>query len=293
MIADKSPISTSIVTYETEPSLLEAALASISNSTVLTRNYVIDNSSGDYLRHVAKKFGAIYIHSGKNIGFGCGHNLALSMIGRSSKYHVILNPDVSFGPSVLHELHAFLEANSEIGWVMPKILYPDGSQQNLCKRLPTPWNLFRRRFLGNRRFSSSAVKQDRFECDDLDLTKPRPIPYLSGCFALVRTDMMQAVGGFDERFFLYLEDTDLVRRIGEIALTVFYPYVSVNHVHGRGSYRNRKLLGHHMLSTVKYFCKWGWFIDPNRSRINRLIASDERDITVPNEIGEWALNEVQ
>ncbi len=86
----------------------------------------------------------MYIHTGNNLGFGRAHNLALKTIAGSSKYHLVLNPDISFGPGVLEELHGFMEVNPEIGWVMPQIHYPDGSLQNLCKRLPGPWDLFRR-----------------------------------------------------------------------------------------------------------------------------------------------------
>ncbi len=284
------PLSISIVTYKTEPAVLEKALASIVNSTMASTVYVIDNSPTDDLRRVVEKYKAAYTHTGRNIGFGRGHNLAFKMTGYDSKYHLILNPDIEFGPAILDELYGFLEMNPKIGWVMPNVLYPDGSRQSLCKRLPSPWNLFSRRFVMGYGLDFPAANQDRFECNDLDLTKPRPIPYLSGCFAFVRAELVQAVGGFDERFFLYLEDTDLARRIGEISLTVFYPYASVYHVHGRGSYRNLKLLGHHLLSAAQYFCKWGWFMDSKRAQINRSIASFERDITIPNKTGDWVTN---
>jgi hypothetical protein len=290
MLSHNISLSVSIVTYQTEPAVLEKALTCIVNSTMAAKVYVVDNSPMDSLRAVAKKKKATYIHAGHNIGFGRGHNLALKMIGHSSKYHLILNPDIEFGSTILEELHGFLDMNPEIGWVMPNILYPDGSKQSLCKRLPSPWNLFSRRFLTGYGLGFPSTNQSRFECNDLDLTRPRRIPYLSGCFAFVRTNLIQVVGGFDERFFLYLEDTDLVRRIGEISLTVFYPHISVYHAHGRGSYRDLKLLGHHLRSAVQYFCKWGWFIDNKRAQINRSIVSHERDIAIPHKTGDWVTN---
>ncbi|MEO6829311.1 MAG: sugar transferase [Acidobacteriaceae bacterium] len=283
-------LSISLVTYDTEPAVLAEALTSIADSTLSANVYVVDNSASPALGATAERFNAVYIHSGSNIGFGRAHNLALKAIGNSSKYHVILNPDISFGPNVLDELHGFMEINPEIGWVMPQVLYPDGSRQDLCKRLPSPWDLFRRRFLAAYGLDFFLAGQNRFLCGDLDLTRPRPVPYLSGCFALVRTEVLQAVGGFDEQFFMYLEDTDLTRRIGERALTVYYPYASVYHAHGRGSYRSARLLGHHLLSTVQYFSKWGWFLDRERSRINRSAAFDDPEIAVPAKLGDWVMS---
>lgn len=288
MPAANPPLSISIVTYKTEWNVLQEALTSIANSKLSPKIYVVDNSPSDSLRAVAIKNKAAYIHSKKNLGFGRGHNLALSRIGRTSKYHLILNPDISFAPTVLNELLSFLEMNPEIGWVMPNILYPDGSPQNLCKRLPSPWDLFKRRFLFGYGVGPTLPSPGRFECADLDLTRPRAIPYLSGCFALMRTKLIQQVGGFDERFFLYLEDTDLARRIGEIALTVFYPYADVYHAHGRGSYKNFKLLCYHVLSAARYFMKWGWFVDPKREQVNRSLVFDEQPIATSREAVDWA-----
>lgn len=283
MQSGQIPLSISIVTYRTEPALLEAALASIAASPISTRVFVVDNSPAGALKQIAENFRAVYLHPGRNLGFGRGHNLVLKAVGSTSKYHLILNPDVSFGPPVLPAIYEFMEANPRVGWVMPKVLYPDGSQQHLCKRLPTPWDLFSRRFFTGRAGNLLQEHKNRFRCQDLDLSRPRAVPNLSGCFAFARTSLLQQVGGFDERFFLYLEDTDLVRRVGELAQTVFYPYVSVHHVRGRGSYRDLKLLGHHLRSAIQYFSKWGWVFDSRRTKINRSLGLDQQEILVPEE----------
>lgn len=85
---------------------------------------------------------------------------------------------------------------------------------------------------------------------------------------LMRCDTLRRVGLFDERFFLYFEDVDLSRRIGRVARTVFFPGVQVEHGYAAGSYRNARLLWHHIVSAVRYFNKWGWLDDPERARVN-------------------------
>jgi len=76
------------------------------------------------------------------------------------------------------------------------------------------------------------------------------------------------VGWFDERFFMYMEDVDLVRRIGDVSDAVYLPSVQVKHAYAKGSYRSRKLLGYHLRSAILYFNKWGWFIDQDRRERN-------------------------
>lgn len=95
------------------------------------------------------------------------------------------------------------------------------------------------------------------------------VPYLSGCFMFIRTKVLEKVGLFDERFFMYLEDTDLSRRIHKISKTIYYPYVHIYHEYGKGSYKNLKLLKYHIDSAIKYFNKWGWFFDKERDFINK------------------------
>lgn len=90
----------------------------------------------------------IYIFNNANLGFGKGHNIALrKSIEENISYHLVLNPDVYFEEGVLEELYNFMEENQDVGLVMPKVLYSDGRLQHLCKLLPTPFDLFGRRFL--------------------------------------------------------------------------------------------------------------------------------------------------
>ncbi len=98
--------------------------------------------------------------------------------------------------------------------------------------------------------------------------KVMEVPSLSGCFMFIRTDVLKQIGGFDKRFFMYAEDLDLCRRVGEVTRTMYYPEVSVFHEYEKGSYKNRKLLKYHICSVIKYFNKWGWVIDRKRKKRN-------------------------
>jgi GT2 family glycosyltransferase len=95
------------------------------------------------------------------------------------------------------------------------------------------------------------------------------VPYLSGCFMLLRTSALIDVGLFDERFFMYPEDVDLTRRIAARYETIFFPHVSVYHEHGAASRKSLKMFAVHFFNMVRYFNKWGWLVDPGRRELNR------------------------
>lgn len=92
----------------------------------------------------------------------------------------------------------------------------------------------------------------------------------------MRVSVLKQIGGFDERFFMYAEDLDLCRRIGEVAKTVYYPKVFVYHEYAKGSYKNKKLLKYHIQSVVKYFNKWGWVFDNKRRLVNQRFLAKYR-----------------
>jgi hypothetical protein len=95
------------------------------------------------------------------------------------------------------------------------------------------------------------------------------IPWLSGCFLLARTSQLEKIGGFDERFFMYMEDIDLSRRSLRHFKNIFYPHVTIQHFYEKGSYKSRKLTIIHLISAIRYFNKWGWFFDRQREIINQ------------------------
>jgi hypothetical protein len=159
-----------------------------------------------------------------------------------------------------------MEQHDDVGLVMPGIRYPDGSEQHLCKLLPNPGDLLMRRFAPGLYRRSGRLA--RYELHASGYDKIMDVPSLSGCFMLVRTRILREIAGFDERFFMYLEDVDLSRRVGKVARVVFFPYVTVVHDYAQGSYKSLKLLSYHIKSAILYFNKWGWFSDIERDAIN-------------------------
>ena len=212
-----------------------------------------------------------YIHS-VNLGYGAGHNIAIrESIDIGATYHIVVNPDIYFEEGVIEKLIIYMNKYSEVGLVMPRVLYPNGELQYLCKLLPTPFDLLFRRFLPWRRYVEK--KNEKYELRFTNYSREMEVPSLSGCFMFVRIAVLKKVGGFDERYFMYAEDLDLCRRIGKVSRTMYYPNVVVYHEYAKGSYKNRRLLRYHLSSVVKYFNKWGWFYDTERRKINNRIKS--------------------
>lgn len=260
-------LSASIVAYKNPANILAQTIHSFLSSTKDSHLYLIDNSPTDDLKYLAYDPRITYIFNSKNIGFGAGHNVSIRQIINQSKYHLVLNPDVYFDKNVLSKLYLFMEQNLDIGLTMPKVLYPDGRLQPVCKLLPSPKTLIIRRFLN---FQRSRLEKENFKYE-LHLSGYNKIidaPFLSGCFMFIRTQALQTVGLFDERFFLYTEDTDLSRRIHKYYRTVFFPEVAIYHYHQRGSYKDISLLWRNIRSAIKYFNKWGWVSDKERDDFN-------------------------
>lgn len=264
-------ITSSIVLYKNKPEDIENVLSCALNSCI-DKIYVIDNSPSDCLKALVSSFDTdrvIYIYGQGNIGYGAAHNLAFSKIQDSlhSDYHIVLNADISFIPSTIESLCSFMNSNKDIGLVMPKVYYPNGDFQYLCKLLPSPSDIFLRQF------SSKFIKDrndERYTLKKADYSKIMDIPSLSGCFMFFRSESYKMVGGFDERFFMHFEDIDITRRIGDVARTVYFPDATIIHAHEAAHKRSKKMLMIGMQSAVKYFNKWGWIFDNDRYIRNKL-----------------------
>jgi GT2 family glycosyltransferase len=267
-------ISCSIVLFNHKAEEVRKTIESFLACTKNIRLYLIDNSAEDTLRYEFVSPRLEYIFNGRNLGYGRAHNLGIEKILENSKYHLILNPDVEFNAEILERLYKFMEERSDIGLVMPKVLYRNGELQYLCKKLPSPRDLFIRRFLPGRIKLLFKHLMERYELKFRDYNSIMDIPNLSGCFMFIRTKVFAEVGLFDEQYFLYFEDTDLCRRINENYRTVYYPRVSIVHGYSKASYKSFRLMRHHLKSSIKYFNKWGWFLDRKRILINRTVLDN-------------------
>lgn len=268
-------ISASIVLYKQDEKVLKAIRSFLKMINPI-KLYLVDNSPDDSFIHVnsflAKDSRVDYIFNNRNIGYGSAHNIALRKVMNESQYHIVLNPDVEFNKESLEECISYMEQNKNIGLLMPKIIYPDGSTQYLCKLLPAPFDLIMRRFIPI--FIQKMMKDrlDKYELKHKSYDEIMEVPNLSGCFMLMRCEALKSVGLFDEKFFMYLEDTDLSRRINSQYQTIYYPKASIIHHFEKGSYKNFKLLKYHIRSAFYYFTKWGWLFDSNRNTINSLLS---------------------
>ncbi|MDP5158294.1 MAG: glycosyltransferase family 2 protein [Flaviramulus sp.] len=261
-------ITASLVVYQNSKEDIKKVIDSFLGYKFYSILFVVDNSADDSLKELCNDSKVEYIFNNKNVGFGAAHNIAFQRAFQlNSEYHILLNPDVYFKPETIIGLFEKAESDSSIGLLTPKIVYPNGDTQHLCKLIPTPKDLILRRFIPSQKIKKQL--ENRYELRFFSYQKEAEIPILSGCFMMIRTAVLKKINGFDERFFMYLEDVDLCRRIGKLSKLVYYPKVETVHNYEKGSYKNKKLLMYHIKSAIKYFNKWGWIFDRERTLINK------------------------
>ncbi len=205
-----------------------------------TRNFNIENSEE-----------VEYIKNEENIGFGRAHNQILKLIEGKSDFHLVLNPDVEFDGRIFEKLFFALEGNEKIAMISPKVVNYDGSLQFTCRKNPTIKEMISRRLGINKEYVEER------EYRNIDLNKSFAPEFIHGCFMLFKMQDFMDLGGFDNRYFLYLEDADLCREVRRHNKEVLYfPEVEIKHLHRKGSSKRLKLLFYHIASAYKYFRKW-------------------------------------
>lgn len=266
-------ISASIVLYNTDSDLIKSVISSYQPGNE-RKLFILDNSPSEnqYCLSLCEANNDIeYIFNNSNLGYGSAHNIAIDKaIELDSDYHIVLNPDIRFNTNIIDELINYANENSDVVYILPKVVYPDGSLQYLCKLLPNPFDLIFRRFLP---FLSIAKKRnERYILKNFGYDKIINPPCLSGCFMFLRVSTLRKnIIRFDERFFMYCEDFDLIRRLHRVGKTIYYPYVEIIHDHAQSSYKSFRMLKCHVISAVKYFNKYGWFFDNERKLMNKEI----------------------
>ncbi len=259
-----------IVNYQSKAKLINC-LESIDRADTNGLKYeiiIVDNASGDDLNDINIRWPeAKFIISSKNLGMGGGNNLGIE--AASAPRVLVLNPDTVIQGRALSILSDYLQNNPSVGLVGPKLLYPDGSLQSSCSRFPRFFMPFLRRTSLGRYFKK---ERDLFTMNDFDHNSIAPVDWLMGSCIMFQKEQLLSDGQrfkprFDERYFMYFEDTDLARQFWFRGLKVVYdPEAVVIHDHQRESAKYPwylalfldKMAWRHIDSWLKYFLKWGF-----------------------------------
>ena len=248
-------ISITIVAYHNEEDIKKAVCSIMEHTAVDIRKkiYIVDNSiQENNLSTLQQQFPeVVYLKMKKNLGFGSGHNYVLPQL--DSKYHAIVNPDILLTEDSFSILMKFME-EQQAGMAVPRLLDEAGKLQAVYRRELTVFDM------GVRMFFSSFFKkrQAHHTMQEMDYTKPFPVPFAQGSFLVIRTDLFQKLEGFDERYFMYMEDADLCKRVNQCSKLYYCPDTAVIHKWERGSHKDSNLRKQHVISMFRYFQKWGW-----------------------------------
>ncbi len=221
---------------------------------------LIDNHSDDasmqYLRNRYREHAQVrIIEAAKNLGYGQGNALAIAQT--QSEFLLIINPDNELEPEGLQKMIETLQHDPSIGLVAPRLVHPDGTVRDSARRFPTILDILRKRtrlgkFIGN---SSLITHHSSLEATDVD--------WVAGACFVMRKSLFEQLGGFDPRFFLFFEDTDLCRRIWQAGKRVVYlPSVTAKDrkerlsAGGLLSLFTKKTARIHLVSGARYFWKW-------------------------------------
>lgn len=223
-------------------------LDSVANGELAPHTYIADNASADVeaTEAIAGAHDATVIEIGENRGYGGAINAAAAALPDEVEYILVSNPDVRLEPDSVKSLVTAMSADATVGAVGPRVLNVDGTPYPSARSFPSlrtgighavffsvwPGNPWSRRYLAHRD----------------DSRQPRPVDWLSGSCVLVRRSAFDAIGGFDEGYFMYFEDVDLGYRLAKAGWRrLFLPTTSVVHsgAHSTTSESARMIRTHH------------------------------------------------
>jgi N-acetylglucosaminyl-diphospho-decaprenol L-rhamnosyltransferase len=207
---------------------------------------VVDNAStdGSVEALVAEDPGVVVVATGTNLGYGSGANRGLA--ATDGAYVLVSNPDVALHGGALERLRLVLDAGPTIAVAGPCIREPDGARYPSARRFPSVVDATGHALLGQlwpeNRFSR------RYRMAEIDAAVTTPVDWVSGACFLARRDALEELGGFDEGYFMYMEDVDLCWRAHRAGWGVAYvPEAEVTHLRGVSTAHRpyRMLVAHH------------------------------------------------
>lgn len=225
---------------------------------------VCDNNSSDesldYLKQAHQKGDITLVEPGANLGYGAGHNFAAKEA--KGKYILILNTDITVENDTLQKMVDYLDEHKEVGILGPKLMYHNGEVQKSCRRHFHFFDLFiKRTFL--RKIWPFKKRYEKYIMDEFNHQSTQEVDLITGAFMMMRRELFEDIRGFDERYFMFMEDFDLCRKVQLKDLkVVYYPEAVAVHYHKRLSQGKffellfNKVSWWHLASAIKYHLKW-------------------------------------
>ncbi len=266
-------ISACIVLYRQDIKVLKktlclfrrAAISAHSEFDVKFKLFLVDNSKDivfyDAVNSMLKSIDIspvtyVIIRNNINSGYSGGNNAVLEEL--DSDYHIVMNPDVYVYDDSFLEAIKYMQKRKTVGLLSPAIYGTDQVQVYLCKKNPTLFDMYLRSYAPKFIKNKFKKRMDTFEMRDCNYDKEiLNVPFPSGCFMFFRTRIFQRLNGFDQHFFLYMEDADIGRRTLQITQSAYVPSVKVTHLWTRGTHNNFRLKLETIKSVLIYWKKWG------------------------------------
>lgn len=253
----------SIVTLYTNDKLIIDTLNSVYKTVQTPFEYILvdNNKDKQQLENIKKQFQQIKIlQNPKNYGYSRGINVGLKQA--KGDYILALNPDILLFEHTIDKMVEYMEKNSDVAVLGPKLLNRDKTLQYSCRRYPNFWFMLFRRWplkdiVINNDIVTNAVAE--YEMHEFDHNEIKEVEWMCGGFLLIRKDVFQKIGFFDEFYFLYFDDVDFCRRAHRVGKVVYYPHSEAVH---NASYESKMKIHPfliHLRSMLYYFLKFAFF----------------------------------
>jgi GT2 family glycosyltransferase len=271
-------ISVIIVSYN-NPDLLKQTLLSLKTHHKNFETIIVDNSDrNDVEKMISKEFpDAIFKRMESNVGFGKANNIGIQQ--SNGEIIVFLNSDVVFEGEVISQLVRELEKENSIGIIGPKLLNADKSLQYSCCNFPSATDIIKAEIWGD-----YSVKS--WYLTDWDHRQRRNVDYISGALMIMRKEIFESFGGFDDRFFMYSEEVDLCYRLKKTGYHIaYFPDVQAIHIGGASTSNNDREINVNLyLSRLKFRLKHYGFFQTLYQISGIIIVSMLRCFSIPLKI---------
>lgn len=245
-----------VVTYKEGLDVLKQCFDSVyASDGVNFELIVVDNGASDATRGLLHSYADVnYLRNEENKGFAAAVNRGMKM--SKGRYILLLNPDTSFESDVLAKMIAHLDKDKEVGIASSVIRYPDGSLQESIRRFPTLWNQMLVMLKVPHFIKHSSI--ENYMMRDVNSQETQDVNSIMGAFMFIRRELIDTIGLFDERYFIWFEEVDYCKMAHEAGWKIRH-YGDVEIMHHKG----------HMFGKIATLKKQKWMRESLRKYIQK------------------------